>query len=198
MLAEDHAFHHEFKDMLHEMTDERNHLHAFASSLSTCLSESGKHTEAEAVLREALAVQHRVLEAIHPNAILTFNALQELVRRHMRSGQPPKPEAGVASMASQLPAGTRVLLQRLVAQSEHNGKRARVVSFNASSGRYAVHLDDARGLSLKPECVTRAGCAAAGCKSEDATSVCGRCKAVRYCSRECQRADWKVHKPACL
>jgi hypothetical protein len=27
--------------------------------------------------------------------------------------------------------------------------------------------------------------------------VCGRCEAVRYCSRECQRADWKAHKPAC-
>ena len=24
-----------------------------------------------------------------------------------------------------------------------------------------------------------------------------RCQAVRYCSRECQRTDWKAHKPAC-
>jgi hypothetical protein len=27
--------------------------------------------------------------------------------------------------------------------------------------------------------------------------VCARCEAVRYCSRECQRTDWKAHKPVC-
>jgi hypothetical protein len=96
-----------------------------------------------------------------------------------------------------LPAGTRVLVQRLVAKPEHNGKRARVVSFDALTGRYAVALDDGKELSLKAECVAKTGCAAAGCASEEASSVCGRCEAVRYCSRECQRADWKAHKPAC-
>jgi hypothetical protein len=90
-----------------------------------------------------------------------------------------------------------VLVQRLVAKPEHNGKRARVLSFDARTGRYAVALDDGRELSLKAECVARAGCAAAGCASEEASSVCARCEAVRYCSRECQRTDWKAHKPAC-
>ncbi|TCD61260.1 hypothetical protein EIP91_008693 [Steccherinum ochraceum] len=28
-------------------------------------------------------------------------------------------------------------------------------------------------------------------------SKCARCKFVFYCSRECQKADWKVHKPTC-
>ena len=61
--------------------------------------------------------------------------------------------------ANQLPAGTRVpvLVQRLVAKPEHNGKRARVMSFDARSGRYRVALDDAKELSLKAECVARAG-----------------------------------------
>ncbi len=27
--------------------------------------------------------------------------------------------------------------------------------------------------------------------------MCGRCEAVRYCSRECQRTDWKAHRPVC-
>jgi hypothetical protein len=90
-----------------------------------------------------------------------------------------------------------VLVQRLVARPEHNGKRARVLSFDARTGRYAVSLDDGKELSLKAECVARAGCAVAGCASEEASSVCSRCEVVRYCSRECQRADWKAHKPVC-
>ena len=28
--------------------------------------------------------------------------------------------------------------------------------------------------------------------------MCSACKQVRYCTRECQRADWKRHKPMCL
>ncbi len=50
-----------------------------------------------------------------------------------------------------------------IAKPEHNGKRARVVSFDArtGTGRYAVVLDDGKKLSLKAECVARAGCAAA-------------------------------------
>ena len=116
----------------------------------------------------------------------------------MRAAQPA---AAVSSAAREparpLPADTRVLVQRLVAKPEHNGKRARVVSFDARTGRYAVALDDGKELSLKAECVAKVGCAAAGCASEKASSVCGRCEAVRYCSRECQRADWKAHKPAC-
>jgi hypothetical protein len=105
--------------------------------------------------------------------------------------------AVVAGTATPLPAGTRVLVQRLVAKPEHNGKRACVLSFDARIGRYAVVLDDGRELSLKAECVARAGCASAGCASEQASSMCGRCEAVRYCSRECQRTDWKAHKAAC-
>ena len=29
-------------------------------------------------------------------------------------------------------------------------------------------------------------------------SMCSACKRVRYCTRECQRSDWKRHKPVCL
>jgi hypothetical protein len=28
-------------------------------------------------------------------------------------------------------------------------------------------------------------------------SRCSRCKAARYCSSDCQKADWTVHKPEC-
>lgn len=32
---------------------------------------------------------------------------------------------------------------------------------------------------------------------QEATKKCGRCKNVYYCSRECQRKDWKSHKKNC-
>ena len=30
-----------------------------------------------------------------------------------------------------------------------------------------------------------------------AASSCARCKVTRYCSRNCQRLDWKQHKTVC-
>lgn len=35
------------------------------------------------------------------------------------------------------------------------------------------------------------------CK-QDATKRCSKCKQVWYCTRECQLAHWKVHKPKCI
>ena len=37
------------------------------------------------------------------------------------------------------------------------------------------------------------------CGRETSTwAVCGRCKRAKYCSKECQRADWRKHKSCCL
>jgi hypothetical protein len=36
-----------------------------------------------------------------------------------------------------------------------------------------------------------------GLSKYDADRVCSGCRSVFYCSPECQRADWKGHKPAC-
>ena len=35
------------------------------------------------------------------------------------------------------------------------------------------------------------------CGTAGATKCCGRCKAVVYCSRKCQRSHWKAHKKEC-
>jgi hypothetical protein len=35
------------------------------------------------------------------------------------------------------------------------------------------------------------------CGSNGPTKKCGQCKKVSYCGRECQRKDWKQHKPKC-
>ena len=150
------------------------------------------------MLQATLASCQRVLGPAHPSTLQTARSLED-VRARIRAVPPTTSASPAAPMGAPrpLPAGTRVLVQRLVAKPEHNGKRARVLSFDARTGRYAVSLDDGKELSLKAECVARAGCAAAGCASEEASSVCGRCEAVRYCSRECQRTDWKAHKPVC-
>lgn len=31
-----------------------------------------------------------------------------------------------------------------------------------------------------------------------AKSTCGKCSRKKYCSKECQRTDWKTHKLECL
>ena len=168
-----------------------------AGNLASTLFFQRKYTEALLLFEATLEMKRRMLGPAHPDTLNTAGWLDK-VRSSMHAAQPAaaagKPARGAARP---LPAGTRVIVQRLVAKPEHNGKRARVLSFDARTGRYAVALDDGKELSLKAECVARAGCAAAGCASEEATSVCARCEAVRYCSRECQRTDRKAHKPVC-
>ena len=149
------------------------------------------------MLHAALASLQRVLGPAHPNTLQIASNLED-VRARIRATPPASAAAPAAAGAARLlPAGSRVVVQRLVAKPEHNGKRARVLSFDARTGRYAVSLDDGKELSLKAECMAKARCASAGCASEEASSVCSRCQAVRYCSRECQRTDWKAHKPVC-
>jgi tetratricopeptide (TPR) repeat protein len=170
---------------------------ASASNLALSLADQGKYADAERMLYDALASLQRVLGPAHPNTLTIACSLED-VRKAICATPPTNAAAPAAAGAARpLPAGTRVLVQRLVAKPEHNGKRARVLSFDARTGRYAMALEDGRELSLKAECVARVGCAAAGCASEEASSVCYRCQAVRYCSRECQRTDWKAHKPVC-
>ena len=40
-------------------------------------------------------------------------------------------------------------------------------------------------------------CCGPGC-TEGGKLICSRCGAARYCSAACQKAHWKLHKPACI
>ena len=155
-------------------------------NLAECLLDQGQNAEAE-LLPAALA--SRIMPA------LSHRTADRKNPRGRAGAQAAGQQAACAATAAArpLPTGTRVLVQPLFAKPEHNGKRARVLSFDARSGRYAVALDDGnlKELLLKAECVAKPGCTAAGCSSQEESSVCSRCHAVWYCSRECQRADWK-------
>jgi tetratricopeptide (TPR) repeat protein len=176
---------------------EHPHTLSTMGNLAGVLSDQGKYAEAEPLLEAALSSQLRVLGPDHPVTQGTAICLTNVRASFFGDKCAKPPTEAAAAGGTRLPAGTRVLVQRLVAKPEHNGKLASVVAFDARTGRYGVVLDDGTNLSIKPECVSRAGCAAAGCASEEASSMCSRCKSVRYCSRECQRTDWKTHKPAC-
>ncbi len=124
-----------------------------AANLAVTVLNQRKYAEAQLLLEATLEVQRRVLGPAHPET-LYFASLLDQMRSHMHAAE-TAPAAGNTACGTvrPLPAGTRVLVQRLVAKPEHNGKHARVVSFDARSGRYCVSLDDGRKLSLKAECV---------------------------------------------
>ena len=153
------------------------------SNLALFLSNQGKLAEAEQLLQATLASCHHVLGPTNPTTLETARCLECIC---------PRP-AG-ASTARPLPAGTRVLVQRLVTKPEYNSQRARVLSFDTRTGRYGVVLDDGKELLPKVECVRQAGCAtvsaAAGCASEEASSVC-----VAVCAVPC-RAVLLARMPA--
>eukprot|EP00961_Rhodomonas_salina_P289727 3914677-Rhodomonas_salina.1 len=45
----------------------------------------------------------------------------------------------------------------------------------------------------------RGNCAKCGVRADGSVTVsfCSGCRSVAYCSKECQKADWKAHKAAC-
>ena len=55
------------------------------------------------------------------------------------------------------------------------------------------------------KCITKVGiCYNPDCRltpsgevDRSKTMYCSRCRSVTYCSRECQKADWAVHRPSC-
>jgi hypothetical protein len=100
-----------------------------ANNLALSLSKQGKYAEAERIMLVTLASCQRVLGPTHPDTLQTADSLEEL-RARIRATSPTNTAApAAAGEARPLPAGTRVLVQRLVAKPEHNGKHRPVCRF---------------------------------------------------------------------
>lgn len=67
-------------------------------------------------------------------------------------------------------------------------------------GRVAALASDSRLRSFCKEGEVVARCAKCNAKKHESGQnllTCGRCKTAKYCSGECQKADWKEHKGGC-
>ena len=50
-------------------------------------------------------------------------------------------------------------------------------------------------ITYKPN--VKEECGKKNCKNVDKLMLCTRCKAVKYCCKDCQVTDWQAHKPTC-
>ena len=97
-------------------------------------------------------------------------------------------------------------LVRLVGlnNADYNDKLAQVISLlDPMRGRHLVHLIEGevssrlrQDIHVKPENM-RHVCNHCHLTSETKMQICGKCRVVRYCNKDCQRNDWSSHKVHC-
>ncbi|KAE9373629.1 hypothetical protein N431DRAFT_438855 [Stipitochalara longipes BDJ] len=51
--------------------------------------------------------------------------------------------------------------------------------------------------SSSPPANKCASCSAPETDPENPLKPCAKCQTIRYCSRDCQKKDWKLHKKVC-
>jgi tetratricopeptide (TPR) repeat protein len=162
------------------------------ANLASTLFDLGEYAESEKLYREASVRGKDNDPRFHLNVRGIARALEAqgkvdesraLARREL-------------STQDAIQANTTVVLQGLRAQTELNGRMGTVISHDPTKARYTVHVAG-KDVSVKRECLRRAVCYNPACTAP-ATSKCGRCESVFYCSQACQRTHWRVHKPSCV
>jgi hypothetical protein len=92
--------------------------------------------------------------------------------------------------------------------AEMNGRTGVCGAFDPIKGRYSVTLESGEQVAVKADNLGPPGGHAAtpltkcdvcnkSFTQRDHIFVCSRCKKACYCSKECQRAEWKTHKQVC-
>jgi hypothetical protein len=117
-------------------------------------------------------------------------ALAAAVRRlppEARAGGPRAAKFNViaAALAAALAAKEPELLAELEAAAAEHGRAAGARALAARCG------------CNNPACARTAGLTRAQAKALFPAQRCSRCRVVRYCQPECQRADWPAHAAVC-
>jgi hypothetical protein len=97
-------------------------------------------------------------------------------------------EAALSALAASGDQGARLRLGQLravMAQCQLVGDAQFQARFDA------VLAEDQSTASVCAKCGARAG------QPGVRLQMCSRCKGVRYCGPQCQRAHWRVHKAQC-
>ena len=143
---------------------------------SIVLFQQGNFEESVRVAEDVLEKRLRVLGETHPD---TMWLMSELSTTLLKMGQHER--------ALQMKRECLELRRRTLGH-DHNKTLK-------TSNELDAMLDEIHASQnpRRPE----GACNAVKCKSDDAVYTCSRCGLARYCSRDCQLADWKKHKPNC-
>jgi len=186
----------------HTENDDDSRVSEVVRSLAFIATSKGEGTEQLlAPLREARALTH--LRALIADTSSSARGLSESVLhclaqlgRHMDVW--PEIDASLAKDLERLlvlgvSAATAEFLKALLAES------ARIVALgdlrplrNAVRGNNSDNIKDAARLLQSTKC-----CCQCGQASTTPLLVCGGCRKEEYCSRDCQKTAWKVHKTKC-
>lgn len=86
-------------------------------------------------------------------------------------------------------------IKRTPIDSKHYEKNIKNQHYNVFIFNNIITIDKSCIFSYNRKELCR--CGNLHCKSYKVPYKCGNCKCVSYCSRKCQKADWKSHKLVC-
>ena len=87
-------------------------------------------------------------------------------------------------------------VESMTKQASSLGSSVSPLFYRAALSPLFAHAEALSAQQAKAASAT-AGCGKCG-KGGQALRKCARCHKAAYCSRECQRLDWKIHKRTCL
>jgi tetratricopeptide (TPR) repeat protein len=176
------------------------------SNLADCVQWCGDYELAERLHREVLDARRAALGDVHCDTIASAMLLTGvLIARHKGEEAETVIRAAIAVLeASAEMPNDKAAAHSLLAIAMSNQRKyteaheriLRVVRMCAAAyGEDDVHTREARELVKHMECVAlQATCVRC---DAPARSACAQCMKTLYCSRACQRADWREHKPEC-